>query len=79
MALRNVPVVVKNGGRRLVLNALLDDASTKTYINGDVAADELGLEGTMQRITVNVLNGERIFSRQCWWSLTCKVWMAGLM
>ena len=56
VALRTVPVVVKNGGQRLVLNALLDDASTKTYINGDVAA-ELGLEGTMQKITVNVLNG----------------------
>ena len=36
VALRTVPVVVKNGGRRLVLNALLDDASTKTYINSDV-------------------------------------------
>ena len=56
VALRTVPVVVKNGGRRLVLNALLDDASTKTYINDDAAA-ELGLEGTMQTITVNVLNG----------------------
>ena len=54
--LRTVPVVVKNGGRRLVLNALLDDANTKTYINGDVAA-ELGLEGTIQKITVSVLNG----------------------
>ena len=50
VALRTAPVVVKNGGRRL------DDASTKTYINGDVA-DELGVEGTMQKITVNVLNG----------------------
>ena len=56
VALRTVPVVVKNGGRRLVLNALLDDASTKTYINDDAAA-ELGLEGAMQTITVNVLNG----------------------
>ena len=79
VALRTVPVVVENGGRRLVLNALLDDASTKTYINGDVAADELGLEGTMQKITVNVLNRERILSRQCQWSLTSRVWMAGLM
>ena len=56
VALRTVPVVVKNSGRRFVLNALLDDTSTKSYINGDVAA-ELGLEGTMQKITVNVLNG----------------------
>ena len=56
VALRTVPVVVKNSGRTFVLNALLDDTSTKSYINGDVAA-ELGLEGTMQKITVNVLNG----------------------
>ena len=76
--LRTVPVVVKNGGRRLVLNALLDDASTKTYINGDVAA-ELGLEGTIQKITVSVLNGGEDPSRPCRWSLTCRVWMAGLM
>ena len=56
VALRTVPVVAKNEGRRLVLNALLDDANTKTYKNGDVAA-ELGLERAMQKITVNVLNG----------------------
>ena len=56
VALRSVTVLLKNGSRRLVVNALLDDASTKTYINGDVAA-ELGLEGTAQQITVNVLNG----------------------
>ena len=54
--LRPVPAVLKNGCRRLVVNALLDDASTKTYINGDVAAG-LGLEGTVQKITFNVLNG----------------------
>ena len=44
MGLRTVPVKVKNGDRRLTVNALLDDASTKTYINADVAA-ELGLKG----------------------------------
>ena len=43
LALRTVPVVVKNGERRIIVNALLDDGSTKTYINGDVAA-ERGLE-----------------------------------
>ena len=57
LALRTVPVVVKNAERTMIVNALLDDGSTKTYINGDVAA-ELGLEGSTQRITVNVLNGE---------------------
>ena len=35
--------------------ALLDDASTKTYINADVAA-ELGLKGKTEKVTVNVFN-----------------------
>ena len=56
IALRTVPVTVTNGNRSLHVNALLDDASTKTYINADVAA-KLGLQGTTERVTVNVLNG----------------------
>ena len=35
----------------------MDDASTKTYINADVAA-ELGLQGKTERVTVYVLNGQ---------------------
>ena len=56
-ALRAVPVILKNGGRKLVVNAPLDDASTKTYVNSDVAA-ELGLQGESRKVTVNVLNGQ---------------------
>ena len=56
VALRTVPVILKSGNRRVEVNALLDDASTKTYLNSDVAA-ELGLQGNCQRVTVNVLNG----------------------
>ena len=41
----------------MTVNALLDDASTKTYINADVAA-ELGLKGKTEQVTVNVLNGQ---------------------
>ena len=44
VALRTVPVVLRNGTRTLKVNALLDDSSTKTYLNADVAA-ELGLQG----------------------------------
>ena len=47
LVMRTVPVVLINGNRRLKVNALLDDASTKTYINADVAA-ELGLQGCVQ-------------------------------
>lgn len=40
----------------MVVNALLDDANRKTYINGNVAA-VLGFEETVQQITAIVLNG----------------------
>ena len=39
------------------MNALLDETSTRTYLNADVAA-ELGLQGHPQSVTVNVLNGQ---------------------
>ncbi|XP_065941558.1 uncharacterized protein [Magallana gigas] len=55
IALRTIPVIVRNGSKTMRVNALLDDASTRTYINADVAA-ELGLHGKLQRITVGVLN-----------------------
>jgi len=35
----------------------LDDASTKTYINSDVAA-ELGLQGRLQKVNASVLNDQ---------------------
>ena len=39
IALRTIPVMLKSGGRPLQVNALLDNASTKSYINADVAAE----------------------------------------
>ena len=57
VGLRTVPVILQNGGRSLTVNALLDDASTKSYVNADVAA-ELGLQGRTEKVTVNVLNGQ---------------------
>ena len=56
IALRTIPVYLKNGTKRIKVNALLDDASTKTYINSDVAA-ELGVHGQLQKVNVSVLNG----------------------
>ena len=52
-----VPVILENGERSLRINALLDDASTKSYINADVAA-ELGLHGRTKKMTVNVPSGQ---------------------
>ena len=57
IALRMVPVCLKNGNKKLKVNTLLDDASTKTYLNADVAA-ELGLRGCPQNVSVSVLNGQ---------------------
>lgn len=55
VALRTVPVILRNGNRSVKINALLDDGSTKTYLNENVAA-ELGLQGEMKTMTVKVLN-----------------------
>ena len=41
LTLRTIPVYLKNGTKGIKVNALLDDASTKSYTNSDVAA-ELG-------------------------------------
>jgi len=57
IGLRIVPVILENGGKCLQVNALLDDGSTKTYLNSDVAA-ELGLVGQPQQVSVSVLNGK---------------------
>ena len=52
-----MPVILKNGERSLKINALLDDPSSKSYINADIAAEQ-GLQGRTEKMTVNVLNGQ---------------------
>ena len=56
--LRTVPVILTNGNRRIKVNALLDEASTQTYLNEDVN-QELGLSGELERMTINVLNDNK--------------------
>ena len=56
VSLRTVPVILKSGNRRVKINALLDDGSTKSYINNDVAK-ELQLNGKPEIITVGTLDG----------------------
>lgn len=55
MALRTVPVYLTSGGRQVKVNALLDEGSSRSYLNSDVAA-ELGLEGRPHELTVKVLS-----------------------
>ncbi|KAK2558628.1 hypothetical protein P5673_018821 [Acropora cervicornis] len=55
LPLRTIPVIVKSGHKSLRINALLDDGSTRSYINEDVA-DRLGLEGEPVSLNVQLLN-----------------------
>ena len=64
LALGTVPVILKNNNLAIKVNALLDEASTKTYINADVAS-ELGLQGISRKVTVNVLNDQTETLRLC--------------
>ena len=47
---------MENGSISLTINALLDDGSTQTYLNADIAA-KLGLHGEIWISQVNVING----------------------
>ena len=60
ISLRTIPVFLENGERRIKINALLDDGSTKTYINSDVS-HELGVSGEQNTIAVGVLGGMKSF------------------
>ncbi|XP_047129507.1 uncharacterized protein LOC124809450 [Hydra vulgaris] len=57
ISLRTVPVILRNRYKKVVVNALLDDGSTKTYLNSDVAA-ELPLQGKTEKLAVNMINGK---------------------
>ena len=39
VALRTVPVYLTSGKRKIKVTARLDDGSSKTYLNSDIAAD----------------------------------------
>ena len=56
VALQTVSVIVRNGTKEIVINPLLDDGRTRSYLKSDIAT-ALGLEGNFQRVTVDVLNG----------------------
>lgn len=64
VALRTVPVYLASRGRQVKVNALLDEGSSRSYLNSDVAA-ELGLEGRPQELTVKVLNDNQEKFNSC--------------
>ena len=55
VALKTIPVILSNGKNKLVANALLNDGSTKSYGNSDVAF-HLGTHGKVPKIQVRILN-----------------------
>ena len=59
VALRTVPITLKNGNRRVTVNCLLDEGSDTTYVNEDVV-NERGLTGEKEPITVKVANDQTI-------------------
>lgn len=59
VALRTVPIVLKNGNRRIIVNCLLHEGSDTTYVNEDVV-NELGLTGEKEPITVKVANDQTL-------------------
>ena len=56
IGLCTAPVILLNKDRSFRVNALLDDASTKIYVNANIAK-ELGLQGRTKKVNVSVLNG----------------------
>jgi len=53
VSLRTVPVWIKGNGKKLKVNAVLDDASTGTFLNEEIAI-ALGLQSAYERVTVSV-------------------------
>ncbi|CAB4008450.1 Hypothetical predicted protein [Paramuricea clavata] len=54
-----VPVIVKNGNKRIPVNCLLDEGSDMSYINEDVI-EALGLHGAKTEINGKVANDETV-------------------
>ena len=49
-------IIVENASKSLIINVLLDDGSTQTYLNADIAT-KLALHGKIRKSQVNVING----------------------
>ena len=57
VSLQTVPIWFPANGKKIKVNALLDDVSSVSYVNE--LAEALGLSATYEQVTVNVLN-ERV-------------------
>ena len=59
VALRTVPIILKNGNKRLLVNCFLDEGSDTTYVNEDVI-EQLGLQEEKEPVTVQVANAQQV-------------------
>ncbi|CAB4002540.1 Hypothetical predicted protein, partial [Paramuricea clavata] len=59
VALRTVPIILKNDKKRLLVNCFLDEGSETTYVNEDVI-EQLGLREEKERVTVQVANPQQV-------------------
>ena len=57
LSLRTIPVWLKTNGRKVKINAILDNASNESFLNEQVAG-ALGLNEPYQTVKVHVLNNE---------------------
>ena len=57
ISMRTIPVIVRSGEKELLVNALLDDGSSQTFINTSIV-NELGMVDLNKRsVDVGVVNG----------------------
>ena len=59
VALQTVPLILKKGNTRILVNCFLDEGSDTTYINEDLV-EELGVRGQRELFTVNAANDQQV-------------------
>ena len=57
ISLRTIPVILRSHGKSLKINAMMDDGSTRTYLNNDVAAQLGVLHQRPSTISVGTIGG----------------------
>ena len=57
ISLHTVPIIVKNRGKNLIINTLLDDGSKQRYLNADIAS-KLDIHVEVRKSQVNVKTGQ---------------------
>ena len=59
VALQTVPIILKYGKKKMLVNCFLDEGSNTPYVNEDIV-DELSVKGEKELITANVANDQEV-------------------